>query len=229
MDFRTAPHVKIKYVLQRYLFMLPNVHFSVCHSSFVITSGVTLLKGSWASDSAPISHDSTSSLWSSGFDLTSVLTHPGLLIGVCLPSTGSCSALLISQSCAKQVILSREPHPSFHLIQTCVSPHMTQSPKGRIGYLDLKVPLGPKKVHNPTQTNWSSTVEYDPPIKSNETCWPKTPQSNSSGGPRWRDHLLEGFYCNLTVTPIDVGQGSQGTQAGQREGKHPAGTDISHD
>lgn len=88
MDFRTAPHAKIKYVLQRYLFMLPNVHFSVCHSSFVITSGVTLLKGSWGSDSAPISHDSTSSLWSSGFDLAAVLTHPGLLIGVCLPSTG---------------------------------------------------------------------------------------------------------------------------------------------
>lgn len=28
------------------------------------------------------------------------------------------------------------------------------------------------------------------------------------------------------MTPIDVGQGSQGTQAGQREGKHPADKDI---
>ncbi len=83
MGFRTAPYTKIKYTVQRFSFMLPNVHFSGCHRSFVITSGVmskwTLFKGSWGSDMAPISHDSTASVWcpdpwSSGFDVAAVLS-----------------------------------------------------------------------------------------------------------------------------------------------------------
>lgn len=102
MGFRTAPYAKIKYTVQRFSFMLPNVHFSGCHRSFVITSGVmskwTLFKGSWGCDIAPISHDSTASVWypdpwSSGFDVAAVLslhTHTPCCWKefVCLPPGG---------------------------------------------------------------------------------------------------------------------------------------------
>ncbi len=94
------------------------------------------------------------------------------------------------------MILSRKPHLPVHLIQTCVFPHVTQTPKGRIRDLDLKVPVGPKKVHNPTQTN-RYYVEYSTIHPSNLM---------TSGGLRClnltlQDHPLEGFYCNLTVNP----------------------------